>query len=284
MSADDEVIAYGDVQVIMRNYIQNIKIIAPFEALCTGDSAKIQIFTHPEGADDEAELTLDVSNPEVAIAKKSGEVVAFKPGISEISVKSSRAEAKYSIIVKPKLDSLEVVSPSHRVIRTQTMQVQCRLDPPDAYVGNLEWAVDNEAIVSINMFPDRKCCSVRGEKVGHFVITCTDEQTQKTSSSRIQIIPDETHSGLHALAVIATVLGMIFSFWIPVMVGITGSFIGGLFAGLALDFCLPAGIILAMVGKNKAGDKIKAFKTCLTLNLITLAVVVLIAIAVAASY
>ena len=276
---DDVLIESFDVQIVKRNYIQSIQIIAPFEALCVDDSAKLQIFTYPENADDEAELTLSISNPEVAIAQKNGEVVAFKPGTCVLTVSSSQAETKFNIIVKPKLNNLQLSLRSANIIRKQSIQIRCSSEPADAYVGNLEWGVDKDSIVTVSVSQDKKSCSVYAEKVGSCVISCTDERTQKSSSCSIQVIQEETHTVLEVFTIITTVLGIIFSFWIPAMAASMKSF-GGAFAGLLFDFCLPTSMILAAIGKNKAGDKVKTFSICLTLGWVTLAIMLFIALIV----
>ena len=273
MGMDGELIASHEISVIKSNYIQNIKIIAPFDALCVGDTAKIQILTHPQGADDEAEMAINISNPEVAMALKNGEVTALKPGRSVIQVKSRRAEANFEIIVQPKLKSLDLLAQSDRMTIAHPVQIKCNLTPADAFV-DLEWDIDDDSLATINVSPDKMSCSVLANRVGHCVITCTDERTQKSSNRRFLIVQEETHDVLRFFTVISTIFGAILSFVIPPFTGgMWGTpFLAMFLAGLIINLPLSAGIIMSLIGNAKTGGKVKTFKTCLTINLIMLVI------------
>jgi hypothetical protein len=167
------------------------------------------------------------------------------------------------------------------VIRTKTLQVQCRLDPIDAFVEDLEWEIDDDLIASINVSQDKRSCSITTNIIGFFTITCREERTQKTSSSKILVTQEETYAGLSVMAILSTIFGAMFSFAIPAMASVTGSFMGGVILGLLLDFPLSASVIICLIGQNKAGDKIKTFKKCLTVDFIVIGIMMVIALGVA---
>jgi hypothetical protein len=245
IGVDNEIITSCDVQVVKRNLIQSIKLLAPTQTLCVDGVARFQIITYPEGAEDEAEITLNMSDPDVAIAKKSGEIVAFNPGICVITVSSRRAEANFTITVKPKLSSF-VLSPSSMTIYPkQLANAYCRFVPENAYVGNFDWSIDNEQIAQISVAPDKESCSLRADKIGTLMISCTEESTNKTAHCRVNIvIKPESSNGLGIASLIMGICSLVIPF-VGIALAVLGLILGSIGKKVRIEAGDPPGIASA---------------------------------------
>ena len=104
-------------------------------------------------------------------------------------------------------------------------------------------------------------------------LKCRVKGSSKLAVCSISIVPEDTPTGLMTCTIIFTILGLIFSFLIPLFwaadAGIAGYFV---------DIMLPTSLIMSLIGKSKTQNKVKVFSTCLTLNLIFTCVMFLLAI------
>lgn len=263
------------ITVIERSFVTSIRLLSDFKYLQKDQKGKISAYVMPESAEDAKEIVWTSSNSDTAFVTSTGEVVALKAGRVRIRAACRKAVAELEIEVRPGLESIRLSKSSISVPVGESETISCNLFPENAAHGEIVWELDNDGVGSITQTDEGKTChfTATTSSLAKGTLKCRVKGTSKSATCSISIIPDQTPTGLKACTIIFTILGILFSFFIPVSWA-AGSGIAGYF----IDFMLPLSLLLSLIGKSKTDNKVKAFSTCLTLNLIFTSIMFLLAI------
>lgn len=260
---------------IQHTYLSSIRLHASKNILKQNERVMVYALLMPENAEDANSLEWSVSDNTIAHITANGEVIALQPGRFTISVKGKKAYSSMEMRVASEIKSISVTALQHTVEIGGSVDLQCSINPPDAFVKGIAWSLDDEKMGTLSKSEDEYhyIFTATKDHLGTAKITCRPKgiDSDISGSCEITVEPENRPSGFIACTVIFTILGLVFSFLIPVLWS-TGAGIAGYF----LDICLPISLIMSLIGRSKYSD-IKPFKTCLTLNIIFTIIMFLIA-------
>ena len=260
---------------IQHNYITSIRLQASKTVLKENEHIMINALTLPEKAEDANSLEWSVSDYNIAHITANGEVIALKPGRFTVSVTSREASCSLEMRVTAEVDSVSIRASKNTVEIGGNVELYCSVFPPDAHVKGLVWTLENEKMGKLTKLSDdyHYMFTATTDHLGTAKVLCHPRGADSdiTGSCEIAVQPENRPSGFIACTLIFTILGLVLSFLIPTLWAA-----GGGIVGYFADFFLPASLIMSLIGKSKYPD-IKTFRTCLILNIVFTAVMLLIA-------
>lgn len=275
IDADGKICEEKVITVVARSFVTSIRLMPNFKSLQEGQKGKIDAYVLPETAEDAKSVTWQSSDSDTVHVTGSGEVIALKPGCAKITASCQRCSAAIEVEVCPALENITLSSSEMIVEVGKTQTITCNLHPQNAAHGEIVWELDNDGLGSIMPINEGRTCQFTATTslLAKGNLKCRVKGSSKSAVCSISIVPEDTPTGLMTCTIIFTILGLIFSFLIPVFwaadAGIAGYFV---------DIMLPISLIMSLIGKSKTQNKVKVFSTCLTLNLIFTCVMFLLAI------
>lgn len=261
------------LSISSHSYVTNIKLIPSAVNMEVGKKGRIKAYIVPENAEDAGSLQWTSSNPDAVHVTSEGEVIGLEPGEAVITVASTNCTQRVPVTVYPPLENITLSSASLTLQADESRTIACNLFPPDASPGEICWELSSMQLGTIETSKDGRTCLIHAGSAGRGVLTCRIKGTDKKVSCPITVTPEKRPTGLITCTIIFSVIGMVFSFLIP-LIYYTGSGPVGFF----FDFFLPIGILLSLIGLASAKWK-KPFATMLTLDLICTVLMYIIAFA-----
>jgi len=263
------------ISVVARSFVTSIRLMPNYKTLQEGQKGKIDAYVLPETAEDAKSIIWQSSDPDTVHVTGNGEVIAIKAGHARITASCQRCTASIDVEVCPALENITLSASELTVEVGKSQTIKCNLHPANAAHGEIIWELDNDGLGTIMQTDEGRVCQFTAttSSLPKGSLKCRVKGSSKSAVCNISIVPEDTPTGLMTCTIIFTILGLIFSFLIPVFwaadAGIAGYFI---------DIMLPVSLVLSLIGKAKTENKIKVFSTCLTLNLIFTCVMFLLAI------
>lgn len=275
IDADGKICEEKVITVVARSFVTSIRLMPNFKSLQEGQKGKIDAYVLPETAEDAKSVTWQSSDSDTVHVTGSGEVIALKPGRAKITASCQKCSAAIEVEVCPALENITLSSSDITVEVGKTHTITCNLHPQNAAHGEIVWELDNDGLGTIMQTNEGRVCQFTAttSSLAKGNLKCRVKGSSKSAVCSISIVPEDTPTGLMTCTIIFTILGLIFSFLIPLFwaadAGIAGYFV---------DIMLPISLIMSLIGKSKTQNKVKVFSTCLTLNLIFTCVMFLLAI------
>lgn len=262
------------ISVVNHTYVTGINLMPRFEYLLRGEDGQIDVFVVPDAAEDAVEIQWYSSDNNIIHVSGTGRVTALNTGRATITASCRNCSASVSVEVRPALTGLALSETNLSVELGKSWTIHCKLTPENAAHGDIVWELDNKALGTIAQNNDPKVCQYTATtaSLAKGTLTCSIRDSHLSATCNISVVPEDRPNGLITCTIIFTVIGLFFSFFIPLFRAL-----GAGIAGYFIDFMLPTSLVLSLVGKSKAGNKTKAFPTCLILNLIFTAIMLLIA-------
>ena len=275
IDADGKICEEKVITVVARSFVTSIRLMPNFKSLQESQKGKIDAYVLPETAEDAKSITWLSSDSDTVHVTGNGEVIALKPGRAKITASCQKCSAAIEVEVCPALENITLSSSEITVEVGKTQTITCNLHPHNAAHGEIIWELDNDGLGTIMPTNEGRVCQFTAttSSLAKGNLKCRVKGSSKSAVCGISIVPEDTPTGLMTCTIIFTILGLVFSFLIPVFwaadAGIAGYFV---------DIMLPISLIMSLIGKSKTQNKIKVFSTCLTLNLIFTCVMFLLAI------
>lgn len=275
IDADGKICEEKVITVVARSFVTSIRLMPNFKSLQEGQKGKIDAYVLPETAEDAKSVTWQSSDSDTVHVTGSGEVIALKPGCAKITASCQKCSTAIEVEVCPALENITLSSSDITVEVGKTHTITCNLHPKNAAHGEIIWELDNDGLGTIMQTNEGRVCQFTAttSSLAKGNLKCRVKGSSKSAVCSISIVPEDTPTGLMTCTIIFTILGLIFSFLIPLFwaadAGIAGYFV---------DIMLPISLIMSLIGKSKTQNKVKVFSTCLTLNLIFTCVMFLLAI------
>lgn len=263
------------IRAISHTLVKSIRLLVAESTIEVGKKARINAYLMPENAENANTLMWTSSDSDVLLVTSTGEIVALAPGRVTITAECSSCKSQITIQVKPTLQSISLSKSSVSVQNGAVEVLECNLFPQDAIHGEIAWELSNDALGTINVSNNGQKCTytATSSMLVKGTLKCRVKGTDKNATCSINVVPEEHPSGLIVTSIVFSVLGLIFSFLIPLIWKV-----GGGIAGIFADFALPVGIILSWIGKVKHGNKERVFSTLLLLDVLFLGVIFFITI------
>lgn len=275
VDADGKICEEKVITVVARSFVTSIRLMPNFKSLQEGQKGKIDAYVLPETAEDAKSISWQSSDSDLVHVTGNGEVIALKPGRVKITASCQKCSAAIEVEVCPALENITLSSSEITVEVGKTQTITCNFHPHNAAHGEIIWELDNDGLGTIMPTNEGRVCQFTAttSSLAKGNLKCRVKGSSKLAVCGISIVPEDTPTGLMTCTIIFTILGLVFSFLIPVFwaadAGIAGYFV---------DIMLPISLIMSLIGKSKTQNKIKVFSTCLTLNLIFTCVMFLLAI------
>lgn len=264
------------IECIKHNYITSIRLQASKTVLKENEHIMINALTLPERAEDEGCLEWSVSDYSIAHITSNGEVIALKPGRFTVFVKGREASCSMEMKVTSEIESISIRASHNAVELGKKAELCCTVYPHDAHVKGLIWSLENDEMGKLTRLQDdyHYEFTATTNHLGTAKIVCRPRGSDSDvrGSCEIEVQVDSRPSGFIACTLVFTILGLLMSFLIPTLWAI-----GGGITGFFADFFLPASFVMSIIGVLKYPG-IKTFRTCLILDIIFTAVMLLISL------
>ena len=261
--------------VSQHRYVNSINLVVSSASIEVGKKGQIDAYVMPEDAEDAHDLKWESSDPNIVHVASTGMFVALMPGIVTITVSSQTVTEQVSIMVLPTLERIAISEPSKAVQVGATECFTCKMFPPNAAHGEILWELSNDGLGTLEIRNQGRTCmfTAATSVMLKGSLTCRVKGTDKTDTCAIELIPEKKPTALMTITIIVTVIGLLFSFFIPLY-----WHLGDGLMGILGDICLPISIILCLIGKAATNNKQKIFGLLLILDLVFGGVMTFIAV------
>ncbi len=236
------------IRVVHHNYVSGVKVFPENIEVETGEKCTFEYFPIPADAEDAKALRISVSDSSIASIVDDRYVVGLSAGYTGLKIEGQNYKGNIPINVIPKLSGITLDEKVTEVELGKDKVFHCEVQPREARFEKPVWKLDNVKLGKINVSEDGLSCQFKAttESFEKGCLVCELPNTEYSDSCEIKIVPIEQPMILMALAWIFTGIGCLIGLFVFPMAAAEGTAISGYF----MDFFMPVGLVLAIIGRR----------------------------------
>lgn len=253
------------INVIYHNYAVDIKVIPEAINTVIGEKASFEYYVIPSDAEDIKEIRVVAENPSLIALSGDRLAIGLAEGDTSIKIIAKNFVKRIPVSVKPKLKAISLNQTSCSVELGKEVTLKCTVNPSGAACEKPDWKMDNTKLGNLRISEDGMTCTFVATKDGYEKgkIICSVPGTEFEDSCEVKVTPIDQPTTLIALSWIFTGIGCIVGLFVFPLAAA-----GGMpFMGYFMDFFMPIGMVLALIGRNINNEHSNGnFTGCILLN------------------
>lgn len=253
------------IDIIYRKYVEDIKVFPEVLNVVIGEKASFEMYPIPSDAEDIKDIKVVAEDANIISITNNRVAVGLAEGTTEIKIIAKNIVKRIPVSVKPKLQGISLSQSSCNIELGKTVELRCNINPTGAACETPEWRMDNTKLGTLN--PKGMTCTYTATKDGleKGKIICTIPGTEFEDSCEVQVQPIKQPTALIALSWIFTSIGCVVGLFVFPAAAAGGS----AFMGYFMDFFMPVGLVLALIGRSMNNEHSNGnFTGCILLNVL----------------
>lgn len=190
---------------------ESIKLAPNFSFLMENTQGQINAYVTPDYAEDANQVMWSSSNPDIAHVSQSGQVVAFKAGVTIITASTKNVSAQFRVRVKKALTGYSLSQTSVQMKYNDTLTLKCIPEPYDADIDSIRWKISNPQAGTLTTYDNGFTCvyTPNPDDSSSCNIECILNNATKGQSCAVRVEGPKSHNALFVFTILLSIIGWV---------------------------------------------------------------------------